>query len=464
MYGQRFPNIVYYCDVDYLQRYRIAIGIFALAVAVRLLFLPFSLFDHKPLELPAKIAFDGYYQLAESLRLHHIFNRVEPPAPDSVRTPLYPLIIASVVYLTGSYKVFLFLQMLLGSTIPLLGRKLAAMLLGSEKIAIATSIFLALEPFTAWLSTAILTETFFTFFFLAGCVTFFAFLRDKRTSQIVWTALLFGTATMIRPTIQFLPIIFCVVTLAYEWQPSRRLIGQLVLFFALFQLILFPWEYRNYRTFHNFNINVQMTTSIHAYLVPSAIALEKHISFEQATAQFYKQEGATSIEEINLGNAAQYQHRALLELRKHPLGFLESFLIANFSFFTHDGYRTFTESYRWLSFGAVGVTAASVIRAPTLLIQLLSPGVILIIAGRLLWLMTSILAIIGAYLFMRERKFAIESVLVPLIVLYFAATSAIIGLAVTGRFRNPVNAFFAMFAAFACIRLYDEYKKRLRRG
>ncbi len=456
--------MVYYCDVYYLHRYRVAIGIFALAVAVRLLFLPFSLFDHKPLELPAKVAYDGYYQLAESLRLHHAFTRVEPPAPDSVRTPLYPLIIATVVYLTGSYKIFLFLQMLLGSTIPLLGRKLAEMLLGSEKIAIATGIFLALEPFTAWLSTAILTETLFTFFFLAGCIIFFSFLRDKRTAQIVYTALLFGAATMIRPTIQFLPLIFCVVVLVYEWRPSRKRIAQLLLFFALFQFILFPWEYRNYRTFHNFNLNVQMTTSIHAYLVPSAIALEKHISFEQATAEFYKQEGATSIEEINLGNAAYYQHRALLELRRHPLGFLESFLIANFSFFTHDGYRTFTESYPWLSFGAVGVTAANVIHSPTLLVQLLSPGVVLIIAGRFLWLVTSILAVIGAYLFMREKRFSIESVLVPLMILYFSATSAIIGLAVTGRFRNPVNAFFAMFAALACVRLYDWYKKRLRRG
>ena len=118
--------MVYYCDVEYLRRYRIAIGIFVLAVAVRFLFLPFSVLHPEPLTFSG-VAYDGYYVIAKNLLSgvgYYGDSPVERMFPDSIRMPLYPVLIAAFAYLTGGYKTLLILQMLIGSTIPLLGRKL----------------------------------------------------------------------------------------------------------------------------------------------------------------------------------------------------------------------------------------------------------------------------------------------------------------------------------------------------
>jgi 4-amino-4-deoxy-L-arabinose transferase-like glycosyltransferase len=444
--------------VHYLRSYRIPLLIFGLALAIRLLFFPYFDFGDRNLT-KLNIAYDGYYEIAENLQAGNGFTRITEgqwAGPDSVRTPLYPLFIVAVVWLTGSYKAFLLLQVLIGSLIPLLGRRLAEMMTGNHTLAVVVGVFLAVEPFTAWLSTVLLTETFFTFFFLLGFIALFSFFETRRTLAIVVSAALLGCATLTKPTPQALPLLFCLILIVREWKPSLLTFKQLGAFLVVFFLVLSPWMYRNYTTFGTSQLNVQSVSALFSYLVPSSIALERGIPFQQAQDEFHKQEGATSIEDINLGNMDPFKQRALEVLREYPVGFFKSLVISGVTFFIHDGYLTFTPNYAWLSFDTQGITLASALRDPTQIFTLLStPGFLLIMFGKLLWLVITPLAAIGLYLWARAKSFSSEAIIVAVTIAYFAATTTIIGLAVNGRFRNPLSTFLVTCALLALFRFYD---------
>ena len=435
-----------------IRAYRVALMLFVLALIVRVL-LATPTFASPDASVPV-VYFDGYYQIAKNLLARNGFSHVESPPyiPDAMRAPLYPLIVASIIYLTGSYKVFTLLQILIGSAIPLLGRKIADLMTGHSGIALGVGLFLAVEPFAAWVSTAILTETFFTFFFLLGCIAFLSYLKSKRTSRIVWCALFLGCATLIKPTTQFLPILFCAVVLFKEWRPSVTLLRQLLVFLLVFVLVLAPWMYHNYTMFKNLNLNAQTAVSLYVFLVPSVIALERGETYETAATKFLAENNVKNVDDITLENASHFQELAVKELYKHPIGLLHSGVVTFVTFFTHDGYRTFTDYYPFLSF-KTSETAGDVLHSPQKIFSLLSPGIIFVVAGRALWIFISIAAICGFYLWMKARKFSIDSLIVAVIILYFVGTTAIVGLGVNGRYRYPISAFLVTLAFFACMRI-----------
>lgn len=450
--------------MKFTKKYRLELLIFAVALAMRLFFLPGALWSGAQLDTKP-IAFDGYYEIAGNVVAGHGFttSQNEPREPDSVRVPLYPLLIAGTLLVAGSYKIFLLLQVLVGSLVPLLGKRLAELLTKNPRIGVGVGFFMAIEPFTAWVSTVFLTETFFTFFFLIGCIMLFTYLDTRRAVHIAVSAVFLGLATLVKPTPQLLPILFVIVIIAREWRPSLKTLKHLGLFLFLFYLMLTPWTYRNHLVFGNANLNVQSVSALYSYLVPSAIALQKGIPFQQAQNEFHREEHVKDIGDINLGNTKEYRKRAFEVLAQYPVGFVESLVVTFVTFFTHDGYRTFTDNYQLLSFQAPGITVASAIKHPSMIPSLLTPGTVLILIGRTVWTLTSILGLIGLALWAWQRRFSTETIITAVIIFYFAATTAIIGLSVNGRFRNPINVFLITLALFATLRIKEYINRRPHR-
>ena len=455
----------YDSTVTFLRLYKpgkAAIAIFALALFVRLLFLPFSLLGGS--FEPGSAAADGYYEISVHVLHGDGFERGTLAAPivDDVRTPLYPLIIAGVVWLTGSYKILLLLQVLVGSIIPLLGKKIAELLTGHRGIAIGTGVLLAVEPFGAWVSSFMLTETFFTFFFLAGCVAFFSYLRDKKLSQILLFAVLFGCATLVKPTTQFLPLLFIIILFFAGQLKTKRAWTHMALMLVVFYLILAPWMYRNERVWGNSSLSVQTVSATYAYLIPSAMALQEHIPFAVAQPQLFAEDGYASIEDVTLSNSAIFKALIIQHLPRYPVGLAKSLAVTGYAFFTNDGYLTFTNRYPLLSFDFRGATASSVLKNPTSFLYLLSyPGMWLIAAGRAFWILCTLLAFLGLYLYMTAKNSnKLAGFFAGFMVFYFMATTAIIGLAINGRFRYPVDTFMFIFMLVACVSLVAYWKSR----
>jgi hypothetical protein len=61
------------------------------------------------------------------------------------------------------------------------------------------------------------------------------------------------------------------------------------------------------------------------------------------------------------------------------------------------------------------------------------------------------------YLFMKEKSHRLFATFAAGTVLYFLAVSAVAGLGIDARFRNPVNAFIIMFAFYSPGRLWGRF-------
>ncbi len=212
--------------------------------------------------------------------------------------------------------------------------------------------------------------------------------------------------------------------------------------------MLAPWLYRNYVVFSNASLAVQPVSNLFAYLVPSTIALEKGLTYTQAADEFFVQEHAGGIEDVNLGNAARFKEAALRELFKHPKGLVMSLGVTGYAFFLNDDYSMIVQNY----FGYL----------PHALSSLATPAGSLILLGKAFWLAVTLLMFAGIYLLWKKGLLRTEHVLLLTVVAYFAATTAVIGLAINGRFRLPVDAIIFTFAAYALVELYTSLRSRWR--
>src|SRR3989338_8538244 len=144
---------------------RIDLILFGVAVIIRLAFLFLSAQAHGDL-LPATVELENYYKLGNNLLAGHGFSGVlEPPCfPDSLPGPLYPRLIAAILCLGGSLWAVMLAQIITGSRVPLLGKRISYKIIPDRRVAILVGLALAIEPLTARLAAVLLTETLFIFF------------------------------------------------------------------------------------------------------------------------------------------------------------------------------------------------------------------------------------------------------------------------------------------------------------
>ncbi|MDO8619902.1 MAG: glycosyltransferase family 39 protein [bacterium] len=413
-------------------------------------------------------AFDGYYQLTENLLHGNGFSRdLAPPfVPDSIRTILYPLLMAGLVYVFKSYGAVLIAQIILGSLIPLLGYKIARELIPQRWVALAVAVVLAIEPFSVELTTTIRNETLFTVLFLGSMAFFLDYWKNKRASVLAGSSLLLALATLARPTTQYLPLLIIVTICYLLWRERARALRHSALFLVIFFAVLSPWMLRNFILFHNPALSAQYASVPFGYLLPSAIAFEKHQGFEEAKREFYAGEGQlANFEDINLTNAPYYKQRAVELLKLHPVGALKSSGVTLLTFFTHDGYldilyRVGAEPTLRLERPAFSLFFSSPLETLARLRPLLLSPLLFVILGRLLWIGIALCFIIGTLRYLKAPQERAKGIFVLLIIAYFVLTTVAVGLSVNARFRFPVNAFILVFAVYGIHGLTEKYGTR----
>jgi hypothetical protein len=123
-----------------------------------------------------------------------------------------------------------------------------------------------------------------------------------------------------------------------------------------------------------------------------------------------------------------------------------------FTFFTHDTYAMILERYEVpISYAHPPLTTllTNPLEALRFAVRLLRGPEALVLLGRVLWILTSLLSFAGVILYALRRPLSPAFLLVLGTVAYFALTSSVIGLAINGRFRIPVNPFIFIFAVYA---------------
>jgi 4-amino-4-deoxy-L-arabinose transferase-like glycosyltransferase len=201
----------------------------------------------------------GYQRLAHVLATTGEFTRspeLQPFVPETIRTPAYPLFVAAVYRVAGEHHVAVAAaQGLLFALITLVVFALASRL-ASQRVALAAAAFTALYPAIPYYGALVLTEVLCTFFVTLGLWTAVRAIQDRRTSQFVLTGVLFGLATLTRPTFALFPValVGC-IALAALWRGQWRRAVPAVWTLAAFAVVLAPWLAYNAIYVHRLTIS-----------------------------------------------------------------------------------------------------------------------------------------------------------------------------------------------------------------
>ncbi|MDO8482924.1 MAG: glycosyltransferase family 39 protein [bacterium] len=438
---------------EFFQKHKVGIIIFLIALAVRLTLFFINLNAAQGDFIDTIRGQDGYYEISKNLIEGNGFSSDSGPVfkPESLRPPVWIFIMAFVAKIFGSYVPVFILEIILGSFIPILGMYLSRRII-SPKYVPVVGFLLALEPYSILLSILTISETCFTFLFLVSLVFLFRYVEEQSTRNAVWYGVFLGLAIMVKPTVQFFPIIVPVALLFFLRKNNPAvMLKHFACFITVCLLIIAPWIYRNYKEFDAFGISAQPAYNLYTVLAPTVLSIDSGRDFTTEHAAVHSIIYSRGETEITLANGDRYIKEALSIISEHKIALVKSILISIVTFFTHDGMLTVL--------GYAGETVPNLLSKPALILLLTDPlelardilaysssfG-ILIFFGRLFWIVVTFLFFVGGGFYLRTEKFSPFACVALAVVAYFALLTAVNGFGMNARFRVPVNVFIFTFA------------------
>lgn len=430
------------------------VGVFALALVVRLIFL-FVSFHAYGGNLPQTISgADGYFTVSQNIIAGHglTSDEVPPYTPYSFRPPLFHYFLAGAYTLLGSsWWATIILYIIIASFLPLIGMKLARYLTDRPLVPLIVGIILALEPSAILYSTFFYSETFFMLWFFLALWALFAYINSGRFLHLGASALLLGLSALTRPTSEYLPIIVIGAFLFFgRKQLSRRHFYHLAGYAAIFVLVLAPWLYRNWSIWGVADLSPQMGVNLHMTLLPTVYSIERGTTFQQEFSALEKS-GIKGPNDANLKEGEEYKKKAIPLLLQHPKALALSAINSGISFFMLDGVFDFLRHIKIRPPEMLGKPSlAALTTDPVGFVQyfgrnILSP-LALILLGRLLWIGVTIAFLVAVWRQFFGKRFSLHARVAVLIVLYVALTSLITGYGLTARYRLPVNVLIVPLA------------------
>lgn len=440
--------------------------IFGVALVLRLALFLVNFYHNDAALIPTIMADDGWYQLSQSaMQQHGFLGEVDPPfRPNPLRPPLWPYLIAFLASVFGSYWAVTIFELLIGALIPVLGYQLTRIVFLDErqkKIAIAVGFAMTLSPYPVLLSSLLYSETCFTFLLLVGLIALFRFCQERSWRLLVWSAVWLGLATLVKPTIQYVPILVPIFLLWYFWRElTAQRLWQIATFAVLFVAMIAPWLVRNRVEFGVWGMSAQPAFNLAVYLAPTVLSIDNRTNFQIELEAIRKRPGFDE-NGITLATSNSYASEALEVILQHKAALVQSVANTTVTFFTHDGMLTILQYS--------GIVISNILSKPALWLLVHEPvtllkaighyafsPAILILIFRILWIAITGFFFWGAYrVFMQKNEHGRRSLadkklfmLALCIVLYFAATTSINGLGVNARFRVPVEVFIFMFAFY----------------
>ena len=438
--------------------------IFLLALAVRLTLFFFNLQAADGNLLTIIHGQDGYFDVSRNLFLGNGFS-INPTPPFfeySYGVPGYPYFLYFLLWLSGgSYAFTVAVQILLGAFIPVLGMHITRLLVPFRRAPVVVGILLALAPYQILFSFIFYTETLFTVIFGIFLILFFKFFKNPSLRLTIWSAVFLGLATLTKPVVEYYIIL---VPLFILWHfrrtINRDLIKKLIIFIALFFLIVAPWFYRNYKTFDMIALSGAMPFNLYQVLLPSVLSIANHTSFAVEQDKLPRKAA-----DIFFNTPKSVSSEAINEIRRHPIALIKLSILNGFTFFTHDGILTFLQ--------ASGIQPVSYLPKPAIIMLLTEPwqlaraiwlqlhtAMALVFFARLFWIAVVTLFFLGIYHLRRSKLFSPQVSFAVITVVYFMLTTMINGLTVNARFRMPVEPLIFAVAYAGFIFCFQFFKRR----
>ena len=190
-----------------------------------------------------------------------------------LRTPGYPLFISLFYFIFGVKPwVVLFIQILLGVGIVIMTYLIGKMLV-SRKVALLATGLCAIDPHLIFYSVQLLSDILFVFVLLLSILFFIYGIKNKRLTLFLLSSTLLGVSTMVKPVTLYFPIIVAGAILLCPKMKFNFRLTIISFFILVFFVVIFPWQYRNYKVYNHFSL---------APLAQSFNLLYRHAAFTEA--------------------------------------------------------------------------------------------------------------------------------------------------------------------------------------
>ena len=421
--------------MTFIRAYKIEIAVATLALVAHLVC--FALVIHASGSiLDAVRADDGFFELAENIRAGNGFSwsTAAPYESNALRTPGYPYVLAALISLVGVAGAAL-IQLFTASLLPVLGMKIVETITRSRAIAIGVAVILALDPTLALLSFQFYTETLFLLLFFFWIIMSLRYMQKHDMATLVVSAILLGCAILVKASAQYVPLLFILFILwqvrAKGWRQGAAHAG---VYLLVVGAILAPWVVRNSVVFSTPGLSSQTAFVLYTNLAPAVLSVANGTDFTEELDAFLTEEEYRG-NAITLSNGAEYTARALDVVRAHPAATLFVAGKSLFTFFTNDGVYTLLARIGFEPYDFM----------PTLIV------------ARLVWVAITLAAFIGAFVFVMKERSS-RTILILLLIAYFALTSTITAFGTNPRYRLPVDPIIIAFAVIGTMYLLEKIK------
>lgn len=408
----------------------------------------------------------GYWQIAYNLVTNGIYSQdyTLPLYPDSLRTPLYPMLLAGFQLMGAGGYGMLFLQVLLSSLTAVITANLSLKIFKCNRTALIAGLIVAIDIPSIIFTGLILTETVFTFLFIASIFSLVTHLETKDPRSLIWAGALHALAILCRPVAAITFVIILLVLLFSESSSRERIKKAAVWCITVF-LILSPWLVRNKMVFDSFFLSTISSHLLHNYHAASIISEKRSIPFHDA--QRGLREGTYNAYKGNvMEEADEYadfcRARAVKIISDNKFIFIKQhvFGVVSLSFKPVRGYIDnmlgYTRGYQSASPSEFPATAKSYRIAK----ELSSTLSFVLMVVQIIFMLTIYAGVLRGIAWWWKRNNRAVLIMLLLIILYFLNTT--VPPFNEARFRVPVMPVIAIISSCG-LGLFIRYLKQLYR-
>ena len=199
------------------------------------------------------MAIDGWLQTAQFLVSGAGYSRHLPGIPTALRGPVVVYLFAAILWLFGQHSLpIIIAQWIMDAGTCVMLYLLALELFDDRRVALASSLLFAFYVPEMTVTLRAWSEPLFTLLLTAFTLSFLRTLRFPVARLFALTGFLLGLTILVRPAMQFYPLVVFILTFWYlhkQWGVVVKGLGILSITLAI---VLAPWTIRNYLIFGHF--------------------------------------------------------------------------------------------------------------------------------------------------------------------------------------------------------------------
>lgn len=388
----------------------------------------------------------GYVILADHIKEFGVFSfSISAPfTPESFRVPGYPLFLAGLSALVGSWMWVLFLQAALMSVIPILVYILFRH--HHERAAFWGAIVMVVEPVRLFLSSTFLSDAFFTLLFLVSLILIDRSVRLASWRYVFGAGIVLGVSMIVRPIALFLLFIY-LAYLVWQMPHTRRLVLHVVLFGVGVLVVAGPWMLRNHTLFGTWSLSSVGAANLMLYNAPEFIQYAPTERNRMLLAGFRAEQSALHRDQaLSLARSGVFTSQFREIIRGQELTYFIFHIAKTAPFFVSDGLRDTIRLFG-VDIGPMpNISSALLVGNFGLLWSYLAGGglpITLLVVGSGFWVLVCFLATWSIIQMLRRHEYSLAAfIAVP--ILYFALLTGPVS---NARYRLPVEGLLLVAAA-----------------